>query len=60
MKLKDITSGTIITVDDGFDCMSAGLKIVSEDEHGLFVPCIDGKHYLEGQEDLDGDLVGIY
>lgn len=57
--LADLKPGSTIIADDGFTCMTAGQKTVHADAHGLYVPCNDGKHYLDGQEDEDGKLVGI-
>lgn len=60
MKLADIKIGDRVKTDGGFTCMAAGTKIVEGDDDGLFIPCNDGKHYLDGQEDEEGaDLVGI-
>lgn len=45
-----------LLADGGFTCLpeSAVVK-VDEDEHGFFVPCADGKHYLAGQLNERGD-----
>lgn len=60
MKLNEIEPGTVVTVDGGFTCMPTGQKTVEANEHGeLYVPCADGKHYLSGQADASGDLIGI-
>lgn len=60
MKLSDIKAGDMVRVDDGFPCMSEGLKTVAANEGGdLYVTCDDGKHFLDGQEDENGDLLGI-
>jgi hypothetical protein len=59
MKLSDIKAGDIVNVD-GLTCMSDGKHVVEGDEHGLFIRCSSGKHYLDGQEDEEtGDLVGV-
>lgn len=61
-KLSQLKAGDFVVVDDGFDCMSAWQAFgVLEDEGGLYLPCADGGHYLDGQLDTDNDtLVGIY
>jgi hypothetical protein len=73
LRLEDLNVGDVVIVDGGFDCMSAGPKVVHADERGeLYVPCLgpigaDGtpedpgpcQHFLAGQEDEDGSLVGI-
>lgn len=54
--------GTVLETDDGFDCMPAGArKVVLADEHGRkYIECDDTRHYLEGQLDRSGALVGLY
>lgn len=59
MKLADLKAGHCVFADTGFTCMAAGLHIVEADEHGLYVQCSEGHHYLDGQEDDDGELVGL-
>ncbi len=59
-KLCELHNGDLVHVDDGFTCMTEGLKAVHEDEDGLYVYCRSGKHYLDGQEDAPGtNLIGI-
>lgn len=60
MKLSDLKPGDTVQVDDGFTCMIASLRVVQDDKHGgLYVPCNDGNHLLDGQRREDGELVGI-
>lgn len=59
-KLADLKAGDAVVTDDGFTCMPLGQKIVEADEHGLFVRCSEGQHYLDGQEGDDGSLIGIF
>lgn len=60
MKLADIKIGDCVCLDGGFTCMKSGLQRVKGDERGLYIPCDDGRHYLDGQEDEEGaELVGI-
>lgn len=60
MKLSEINIGNAIIADGGFTCLRPGPHKVEGDDHGLFVRCDDGKHYLAGQEDEErGDLVGL-
>ena len=62
MKLSDIKEGDTIVVDGGFTCMKAGEKLVKGSKTGLYVDCNDesGRHYLDGQEDEKGELIGIH
>lgn len=59
MKLQDLTAGDIVTVDGGFYCMLQGEHIVKETVGGLYLDCSEGSHFLEGQEDENGELIGI-
>jgi len=60
MQLADIKEDTVLVVDGGFSCLTEGEFVVaSRDDIGLYVPCDDGKHYLAGQTDHHGDLVGL-
>lgn len=60
MKLSDIKPGDTVKLDGGFTCHDGGLALVHEDSRGLFVFCRDGRHYLDGQEDACGNLVGVF
>lgn len=66
-KLSDLKVGDKLTMDDGFDdgdgegCGISGKTLVVEQgEHGLFVPCGEGHHYLDGQADDGEHLVGMW
>lgn len=61
LKLTDLKAGDTVFTDSVFDCMVAGKRTVHEDNHGLYVKCGCGHHYLDGQLDFDGsdELVGI-
>jgi hypothetical protein len=58
---KKVKAGDRLFTDGGFTCMPGGeLKVVREDGDGLYVACRDGRHYLDGQLDEQGRLVGFY
>ena len=63
MKLSDVNVGATLVADGGFTCLSHKQEcLVQGDENGLYIMCgINGedKHYLDGQEDEDGNLVGL-
>jgi hypothetical protein len=59
IKLSDLKAGDTIIADGGFTCMEAGPKKVYAADDGLHVLCNKGRHYLEGQLDDDGTLVGL-
>jgi hypothetical protein len=51
-RIGDVRQGDVLMPDNGFTCMRAGEKLtVNKDNHGLFVACDEGKHYLSGQEE---------
>lgn len=60
MKLTDLKDGDFILCDNGFTCLEQGRHTVKSDEQGdLYIDCAMGYHYLDGQENEDGDLIGI-
>lgn len=59
MKIKEIKLGDVILLDDGFTCAEAGLVTIQENWAGYFFSCEQGQHYLDGQEDAAGDLIGM-
>ncbi len=59
-KLTEVKPGDILTADAGFTCMSAGPHTVEVDDRGqLYIPCNDGKHFLDGQLNIDDEYVGL-
>lgn len=59
MKISDLKEGDRILLDDGFACHAMGIAEVFEDETGLYFLCDAGKHYLDAQVNVDGELVGV-
>lgn len=61
-KLSELSKGSLVQVDGGFDCMHPNeFKTVRQRGNALFVHCADGRHHLTGQLAPDGDsLIGIY
>ena len=62
MKLIDLRASDRVFVDGGFTCMDAGEKSVyaCNEDGDLYVHCSHGHHSLQGQENENGDLVGIH
>lgn len=60
-KASEVKAGDTLVADSGFDCIESGAHLVVEadDKGGLFVACKEGRHYLEGQLDFDGEGGGI-
>lgn len=60
MKLADIKAGdTVVTDGVCFTCMKSRTSKVYEDDEGLYIKCCEGHHYLDGQEDETGELIGL-
>jgi hypothetical protein len=67
LKLDDLRAGDTVIADDGFTCLPAGAHVVHGDGDGLFIFCNGpdddpdptSHHYLDGQQNKDGSLVGI-
>jgi hypothetical protein len=50
-RIGDVRQGDVLMPDDGFTCMQArSMHTVGKDNHGLYIMCNEGKHYLSGQE----------
>ncbi len=61
MKLADVKSGMKIKADGGFRCIRRGAVLtVKIDAEGFpYVPCRSGGHWLAGQVDGAGNLIGF-
>jgi hypothetical protein len=56
VRVDAVEEGTMLYTDDGFTCLKLNeCATVQKDDNGLFIPCAEGKHYLEGQTD-DGEF----
>lgn len=57
-----VRAGDWLEADGDFTCLNSG-DVVQVRESGagdLFVPCREGRHFLDGQEDSEGNYVGLY
>lgn len=60
LHIRDVAPGAVLVADGAFTCLKQGETVtVGADKDGLFVPCNDGHHYLDGQQDGDGFLIGL-
>lgn len=60
LKFSDVKAGDKIQADRGFTCIAPNAVLeVRSCDHGLYVNCDEGKHFLDGQENADGFLVGL-
>lgn len=59
-------AGDRLKCDGDFTCMAEGTVSTvqssgdNRDFMSLFIPCADGKHFLDCQIGEDGELVGLY
>lgn len=58
-KLTDLQVGDIVLTDKGFTCLPQGEHIVKVRDGLLYIECKEGEHYLFGQADKEGNLVGV-
>ncbi len=58
-KLAELKAEDTITLDGGFTCLEAGDHTVLVNDTGPYIRCSDGLHYLDGQEDMNGELIGV-
>ncbi len=62
MKLHDLKPGDVVMPGNPFwGCLGHRTKrtIQVDDAGDMFIRCADGRHYLDGQTDPDGTLVGL-
>lgn len=60
-KLSDLQDGSKVRVDGGFGCLRENtIHEVHANDHGLYIECDQGQHYLDGQTDDGEHLVGMY
>lgn len=54
--IENVKIGTMLVADGGFTCIEhdALLEVKADHDGELYVPCSDGKHYLDGQIGDDG------
>ncbi len=59
--LKEIKAGDILAADGGFTCLQEGeeLEVKLDGEGSKFVECEQGCHFLDGQENEDGEITGF-
>ena len=60
-KAAQIRAGLWLTADDGFTCLPAWCRVEvrGNAQDGYYILCAEGKHFLDGQEDERGYLVGM-
>ena len=59
---REAKPGTIIEVDDGFNCITKGRKTTLYEDHDglLYFQCEDGKHFIEPNACYGRFYLGIY
>jgi hypothetical protein len=60
-RVSDTKPGDILECDAGFSCLvPSSLRVVKlYNETGLYIQCLEGMHFLDGQEQ-DGYYIGLY
>lgn len=59
-KLKDIKEGDWLLTDYGFTCVKGNVAVkIHSCKAGLFFNCTGGTHFLEGQTNENGCLIGL-
>lgn len=60
-KVDSINEGSFVEADGDFTCLTHGevSKVQQDGEGCLFIPCSEGRHYLDGQRDKNY-YVGLY
>jgi hypothetical protein len=59
-KVGEVRVGSHLICDGGFTCVPQGKRVtVKEAEDGLYFKCSEGRHYLCGQVDDEGCLIGL-
>ncbi len=59
--LDKIKEGDVLIADGGFTCLQEGeeLEVKVNKDGEKFVDCNEGQHFLDGQENEDGKIVGF-
>jgi hypothetical protein len=59
--LHQVSVGDTLIADSGFTCLHNNQRvIVKQNERGEYVDCSHGRHYLDGQVNENGILVGLH
>lgn len=55
-----VKRGDILITDGGFTCIrESTMRRVEQSDGRLYIKCDDGKHFLDGQCDDEGNLIGL-
>ena len=60
-KLSEVKSGHTLIADRGFTCLdnASENRVHADEKNLLYVKCKNGCHYLDGQTDANGILIGL-
>jgi hypothetical protein len=60
-KVVSINEGSFVEADGDFTCLAQGevSKVHQDNEGHLFIPCSEGRHYLNGQLQ-ENYYIGLY
>lgn len=61
LMLKELKSGDVLIADGGFTCLKEGQEVTvqADDDGELFFPCVNGRHWFNGQIDDEGAVIGL-
>jgi hypothetical protein len=59
-RLDGLKAGDMVHADGDFPCMRGNYTVRSDGVGSLYVECDYNTHYLDGQDDGNGSLVGFY
>lgn len=60
LKWEDVKEGVMVEPDSGVTCVDIRGVAIRKDDRKPWIPCIYGKHYLEGHLNKDAVCVGFY
>lgn len=63
VKLSELVSGMTLVDDGGFACLEPSTKhtvLLDTDLNQFYIKCNEGKHFLDGQKDRHGYLIGLF
>ncbi len=61
VKESEAVTGAVLVADSGFTCIKPGteLTVKYDRESGFYVDCEEGQHFLDGQRDGHGHIIGF-
>ena len=54
LHIEEIAEGMPVSIY-GLECVETTIQKIQKDEHGFYVKCREGKHYIDLDEDTDNE-----